>query len=48
MPDPSELYRGADGLPFGMDRNRGVGNSVAPYVIQTIGRAIIAASEVTP
>lgn len=48
MANPSELYRGADGLPFGMDRNRGVGNSVAPYVIQTIGRAIIAASEVAP
>lgn len=41
MADPSELYRGADGLPFGMERNRGIGNAIAPGVIEVIGRAIL-------
>lgn len=43
LANPSELYRGADGLPFGMERNRGVGNAVAPDVAETIGLAIMKA-----
>ena len=38
---PSQLYGGADGLPYGMGRNRGIGNAVAPDVAETIGRAIM-------
>ena len=45
LANPSELYRGADGLPFGMERNRAIGNAVSPYVAETIGRAILAADE---
>lgn len=41
LADPSGLYRGADGLPFGMERNRAIGNAVAPSVAETIGRAIM-------
>ena len=40
--NPSELYGGADGLPFGMERNRGIGNAVSPDVAELIGRAIMA------
>jgi DNA (cytosine-5)-methyltransferase 1 len=43
LANPSELYRDADGLPFGMDRNRGVGNSVHPGFAEIIGRAIMSA-----
>lgn len=43
LANPSELYRGADGLPFGMDRNRAVGNSIHPGVSYLIGRAIMQA-----
>ena len=43
LENPSELYRGADGLPFGMERNRGIGNAVAPDVAEAIGRAIMLA-----
>jgi DNA (cytosine-5)-methyltransferase 1 len=43
MENPSTLYGGADGVPFGMDRNRGVGNAVAPAVSEIIGRAILQA-----
>lgn len=42
LADPSALYRDADGLPFGMDRNRGVGNAVVPDVAEVIGRQILA------
>ena len=45
LANPSELYRGADGLPFGMERNRAIGNAVSPYVAEAIGRAILAAQE---
>lgn len=45
LENPSELYRGADGVPFGMDRNRGIGNSVSPQVAEWIGRRIMAALE---
>jgi DNA (cytosine-5)-methyltransferase 1 len=41
LEDPSELYGGADGLPYGMDRNRGVGNAVYPAVAAAIGRLIL-------
>ena len=41
LENPSELYGGADGLPYGMERNRGIGNAVAPDVAEAIGTAIM-------
>lgn len=41
LADPSELYGGADGLSYGMERNRAIGNAVYPDVAQIIGRAIM-------
>jgi DNA (cytosine-5)-methyltransferase 1 len=46
LADPSALYGGADGLPFGMDRNRAIGNAVAPDVAEEIGRAVMRAADV--
>lgn len=43
MENPSALYGGADGLPFGMERNRAIGNSIYPKVPTIIGRAIMQA-----
>lgn len=43
LANPSELYRGADGLPFGMERNRAIGNAVPPSVAETIGRTVMTA-----
>jgi DNA (cytosine-5)-methyltransferase 1 len=43
MANPSALYGDADGLSSGMDRNRAIGNSVAPKVAELVGRAIMAA-----
>jgi DNA (cytosine-5)-methyltransferase 1 len=43
LADPSELYGGADGLPFGSQRNRAIGNAVVPAVAELIGRAIMQA-----
>jgi DNA (cytosine-5)-methyltransferase 1 len=43
LANPSELYGGADGLPYGMERNRAIGNAVAPDVAETIGTAIMRA-----
>jgi len=43
MADTSSLYRNADGLPFGMERNRAIGNSIHPAVSALIGRAILQA-----
>jgi len=43
LANPSQLYGGADGLPFGMERNRAIGNAVPPSVSETIGRAIMTA-----
>jgi DNA (cytosine-5)-methyltransferase 1 len=43
LANPSGLYGGADGLPYGMERNRGIGNAVAPGVAEAIGTAIMRA-----
>lgn len=43
MENPSELYRGADGLPNGSHRNRAIGNSIYPAIAALIGDAIKAA-----
>lgn len=43
LANPSELYRGADGLPFGMERNRAIGNSIYSAIPTLIGRAILKA-----
>lgn len=45
LANPSALYGGADGLPRGMDRNRGLGNAVVPTVIELIADRIAAAAE---
>ena len=47
MENPSELYRGADGVPFGMDRNRGIGNAIVSQVPEIIGRAIMSLDQKT-
>jgi DNA (cytosine-5)-methyltransferase 1 len=44
MEDPSSLYGGADGVPFRMDRNRAIGNSIFPHIPELIGRAIMGAA----
>jgi DNA (cytosine-5)-methyltransferase 1 len=44
LANPSELYRGADGVPFGRNRNRAIGNAVCPAVAEYIGRRIIESS----
>jgi DNA (cytosine-5)-methyltransferase 1 len=41
LENPSALYRGADGVPFGMERNRALGNAIVPQIAEIIGRAII-------
>lgn len=41
LENPSGLYGGANGLPFGMERNHAIGNAVAPAVITPIGHAIL-------
>ena len=43
LEDPSALYRGADGVSFGMERNRAIGNSIYPEIPRQIGRAILKA-----
>jgi DNA (cytosine-5)-methyltransferase 1 len=43
LANPSGLYGGADGLPYGMERNRAIGNAVAPRVAETIGKATMTA-----
>lgn len=42
--NPSELYGGANGVSFGLERNRGIGNAVYPQVAEWIGRRIIEVS----
>lgn len=44
MENPSSLYGGAYGIPFGLDRNKGIGNAIVPQIPELIGRAIIAAA----
>lgn len=41
LANPSALYRGADGLSFGRERNKAIGNAVVPQVVEEIGRAIM-------
>ena len=41
LANPSELYRGADGLSNGMDRNRAIGNAVVPDLAEWIGRKLV-------
>jgi DNA (cytosine-5)-methyltransferase 1 len=41
MANPSKLYGGADGLPHGLDRNQGIGNSIVPQIAEEIGKAIM-------
>lgn len=41
--NPSELYRGADDVRSGPERNRVIGNSIYPLIPELIGRAILAA-----
>jgi DNA (cytosine-5)-methyltransferase 1 len=41
LANPSALYRDADGVRHRMERNRLIGNAVAPDVIERIGRAIM-------
>lgn len=43
LANPSELYRGADGLSFGLERNHAIGNAVVPQIPELIGRAILSA-----
>ncbi len=45
LENPSELYRDADGVPFGHERNRAIGNSIVKQIPELIGRAILAAEQ---
>jgi DNA (cytosine-5)-methyltransferase 1 len=40
LANPSELYRGADGVPNRLERNRAIGNAVAPDCAELVGRLI--------
>lgn len=44
LANPSELYRGADGIADGPQRNHAIGNAVCPDVAQWIGERIVAAT----
>jgi DNA (cytosine-5)-methyltransferase 1 len=44
MADPSSLYRGANGVPNRMERNRAIGNAVMPDVGQVIGSIVAEAA----
>lgn len=41
MADSSALCRGANGVPYRLERTQAIGNSVAPAVARTIGEAIL-------
>jgi hypothetical protein len=43
LADPSALYGGAHGVPYRLERNRAIGNSVHPAVAQWIAERIQAA-----
>lgn len=45
LANPSALYGGADGVPFGMDRNRAIGNAVMPAVGYVVGKMLLAIGE---
>lgn len=47
LADPSALYRGADGVPDRLERNRGIGNAVCPDCAEWIGRRVIEALSAT-
>lgn len=40
LANPSELYGGADGIPFGSHRNRAIGNAIVPQIAEWIGHRI--------
>lgn len=41
LANPSGLYGGANGLPFGMERNHAIGNAIVPDIPEIIGHAIL-------
>lgn len=45
LADPSALYRDADGVSGGMDRNRGIGNAIVPAIAQWIAERLKEAEE---
>lgn len=45
LANPSALYRDADGIPDGPQRNRAIGNAVYPDIAEWIGRRIVAFDE---
>jgi DNA (cytosine-5)-methyltransferase 1 len=45
LADPSELYRGADGVPDRPHRNRAIGNSIVPAAAEWIFKRIIEAEK---
>jgi DNA (cytosine-5)-methyltransferase 1 len=47
LANPSELYGGADGVPYRLERNRGIGNAVCPDCAEWIGRRILEAERVS-
>lgn len=48
LANPSELYRGADGVANGMDRNHAIGNGLYWPIPELIGKAILKAEGLTP
>lgn len=44
MANPSELYRDADGVSFGPQRNHAIGNALPPQVAEYIARRLMGAS----
>jgi DNA (cytosine-5)-methyltransferase 1 len=42
LANPSELYRGADGVPYRLERNRAIGNAVMPDVAEVVARRMAA------
>lgn len=44
-PSLPEFCRMSNGIPFGVDRLRGLGNAVVPQVVEWIGRQILKANE---
>ena len=48
MANPSALYRGADGVPSGMERNHAIGNSIYWPIPELIGKAILQAEGMIP